>query len=77
VCNLEGKKKYASKVKWKYGVDTKGEYTFVNQLGKSVVDHTLMSEGILSDVVGFRVETEIFSSHMPSMVTRISKRRSN
>jgi hypothetical protein len=53
----------------KYGEDTKGEYTFVNLLGKSVTDYTLMSEGTLRDFVDFRTGTEIISSHMPLTIT--------
>jgi hypothetical protein len=41
----------------KYREDTKGKYMFVNQLGKSVIDYALMSEGILRDLVDFRIGT--------------------
>jgi hypothetical protein len=53
----------------KYGEDAKGEYTFVNQLGKSVINYALMSEGILRDLVDFRIGMEIISSHMPLKIT--------
>jgi hypothetical protein len=53
----------------KYGEDMKGEYTFVNQLSKSVIDYALMYEGTLRDLVDFRIGTEIISSHMPLTIT--------
>jgi hypothetical protein len=53
----------------KYGEDMKGEYTFVKQLGKSVIDYALMSEVILRDLVDFRIGTEIIISHMPLTIT--------
>jgi hypothetical protein len=76
VCNAEGRKltEFCERNKLemlngKYGEDTKGEYTFVNQLGKSVIDYALMSEGTLRDFVDFRTGTEIISSHMPLTIT--------
>jgi hypothetical protein len=55
----------------RYRTDTKGKYTSVNQLGKSVTDYALMSEGILRNFVDFRTGTEIItiSSHKPLTVT--------
>jgi hypothetical protein len=51
-CNAEGRKliefyerNRLEMLHGKYGEDTKGENTFVNQLGKSVTDNALMSEG--------------------------------
>lgn len=55
----------------KYGEDTKGEYTFVNQKGKSVVDYSAMSEGILRDLMDFRIGTEIINNHIPLTTGRI------
>jgi hypothetical protein len=48
----------------KYVEHTKGDYTFIYQLGESVTDCALMSETMLRDLVDFRIETEITSSHM-------------
>jgi hypothetical protein len=55
-CNAEGRKliefcerNMLEMLNGKYGEDTKGKYTFVNQLGKSFIDYALMSEGILRE----------------------------
>jgi hypothetical protein len=55
----------------KYREDMTGEYTFVNQLGKSVIDYALISESILRDLVNFKIGTEIISSHMPITIRSI------
>jgi hypothetical protein len=52
----------------KHGSDTKGEFTFVNRLGKRVIDYALVSENILGNVLDFRVGSEIITSHMPLTV---------
>jgi hypothetical protein len=31
----------------KYGADTGGEFIFINQAGKSVIDYALVSEGLM------------------------------
>ena len=31
----------------KFGLDIRGEFTFINKQGSSVIDYTLASEGIL------------------------------
>jgi hypothetical protein len=65
-CNAEGRKEgrkltefcernMLEMLKGKYREDMKGKYTFVNQLGKSVIDYALMSEGILRNLVDFRI----------------------
>jgi hypothetical protein len=51
----------------KYGSDTGGEFTFVNQLGSSVIDYALAFDGIICNV-DFKVGVEIISSHMPLLV---------
>jgi hypothetical protein len=38
-------------VNGKYGSDTEGEFTFVNQLGNSVIDYVLVSDGIICSAV--------------------------
>jgi hypothetical protein len=48
-----------------YGEDIEGEFTFVSQTGKSVVDYALKSEGLLLDLVDYRVGEEVISCHMP------------
>jgi hypothetical protein len=35
---------------------TGGEFTFVNQLGSSVIDNALASDGIICNVIDFKVE---------------------
>lgn len=35
--------------------DTKGEYTFFNQTGKSTIDFVLVSESLLSNLIEFRI----------------------
>jgi hypothetical protein len=75
-CNAEGRKviEFCERnmleiLNGKYGEDTKGEHTFVYQLGKSVTDNALMPEGMLRDLVDFRIGMEIISSHMPLTIT--------
>jgi hypothetical protein len=71
VCNAEGRKliEFCERnvfeiLNGKYGEDTKGEFTFVSQIDKSVVDCAVMSEGLLLDLVDFRVGEEVISCHM-------------
>jgi hypothetical protein len=49
----------------KNGADTKGEYRFINEDGKSVIDYAVASESLISNLVGFRLGNETISSHMP------------
>jgi hypothetical protein len=49
----------------KYFEDTIGEFTFVGQIGKSMVDYALMSEGLLLALVDFRIGEEVISCHVP------------
>jgi hypothetical protein len=71
VCNAEGRKliDFCGKnglhiLNGKYGSDTVGEFTFVNQLGSRVIDNALASDGIICNVIDFKVEVEIISSPM-------------
>jgi hypothetical protein len=75
MCNAEGRKliefcENGFKIlNGKYGPDTGGELTFFcNQLGSSVIDCVLASDGILSNAVDFKVGIEIISYHMPLLV---------
>jgi hypothetical protein len=75
VCSTEGKKfiefcegNIFEISNGKYGTDTKGEYTFINQAEKSVVDYALSSEGLISNLVEFRIGSEVFSSHKPLLI---------
>jgi exonuclease III len=75
VCNTEGRKliDFCEKngleiLNGKYGSDAGGEFTFVNQLGSSVIDYVLASDGIICNVMDFKVGVEIISSHMPLLV---------
>jgi hypothetical protein len=44
----------------KYGEDTKSEFAPFSQIGKSVVDYALMSEGLLLHVVEWKQELHEF-----------------
>jgi hypothetical protein len=56
-CSLEGKKKLTDFcerqafhiLNGKYGSDTVGEFTFINQLRRSVIDYALVSEGLVGN----------------------------
>jgi hypothetical protein len=70
VCNAEGRKltEFCERnvfeiLNGKYGEDTKVGFTFVSQIGKSVVDYALMSEGLLLDLVDLRIGEEVISCH--------------
>jgi hypothetical protein len=41
-----------------------GEFTFINQLGRSVIDYTLVLEGLIGNLIDFKIGTELISSHM-------------
>jgi endonuclease/exonuclease/phosphatase family metal-dependent hydrolase len=49
--------------------DSKGEFTFVGAVGKSVIDLCCVSENLLAIVKGFSVEPEIYSDHLPLKLT--------
>jgi hypothetical protein len=75
MCNAEGRKLLDFSennrfkiINGKYRSDTGGEFTLVNQLGSSVIDYELASDGIIFDVIDFEVEEEIISNHMPLLV---------
>jgi hypothetical protein len=74
-CNLEGKKlidfceRQAFHIlNGKYGSDAVGEFTFINQLGRSVVDYVLVSEGLIGNLIDVRIGAELISSHIPLSV---------
>lgn len=51
----------------KYGADGKGEYTFINQAGKSVIHYALVYGGLISNLVEFSMGDESISSHMTAL----------
>jgi hypothetical protein len=70
-CKLDGKKlidfceRQAFHIlNGKYGSNMVGDFTFINQLGRSVMDYTLVSEGLIGNLIDFRIGTELISSHM-------------
>jgi exonuclease III len=74
-CNTKGKKliEFFERntfeiLNGKYGADTNGEYTFINQAGKSVIDYAVVSEGLINKLVEFKIGNEIISCHMPLLV---------
>jgi hypothetical protein len=52
----------------KYGADIKGEFTFISQTGKSAIDYAVGSEGLIDNLVEFKVGNEVVSSHMPLLI---------
>jgi hypothetical protein len=74
-CNVEGRQliEFCERntfdiLNGKYGADTKGEFTFISQAGKSVIDYAVASEGLIDKLVGFKIGNEIISSHMPLLI---------
>jgi hypothetical protein len=60
VCKVEGRKhiefyerNILEMLREEYVMGTKGEYAFVNQLGKSIIDNVLMFEGTFKGLGGF------------------------
>ena len=49
--------------------DSEGQYTFIGACGASVNDICGVSLGMLSDVEDYEVRTELFSDHMPIVLT--------
>jgi hypothetical protein len=41
---------------------------FISQTGKSVIDYAVASEGLINNLVGFKIGNEIISSHMPFLI---------
>jgi hypothetical protein len=41
---------------------------FINQAGKSVIDYAVVSEGLINNLVEFKIGNEIISSHMPLLI---------
>ena len=56
----------------KFGPDKRLEFTFTDKLGSSVINYTLVSEGIINNILGFKIRVEIISSHMP-MLSELEK----
>jgi hypothetical protein len=52
----------------KFGLDIRGEFTFINKQGNSVIDYTLASEGILRHILDFKIGVEVISTHMPLLI---------
>jgi hypothetical protein len=52
----------------KYGADSKGGFMFISQAGKSVIDYAVASEGLIDNLVEFKIGNEIISSHMPLLI---------
>jgi hypothetical protein len=70
----EGNKlNFAKEIPLIYGADTKGELTFISQAGKSVIDYAVASEGLIDNLVGFKIGNEIISSHMPLLIEILRK----
>jgi hypothetical protein len=73
-CNLEGKKlidfcRQAFHIlNDRYGSGLVGDFTFINQLGRSVIDYALVLEGLIGNLIDFKIGTELISSHMPLSV---------
>jgi hypothetical protein len=75
ICNGEGRKliEFCERntfdiLNWKYGADSKGEFTFISQAGKSVIDYAMVTEGLIGRLAEFKVGNEIISSHMPLLI---------
>jgi hypothetical protein len=68
VCNTEGKKlaKFCERnifeiLNRKYGAGAKGEYTFINWAGNSVIDCALVMEGLIRYLVEFKIGSELLT----------------
>jgi hypothetical protein len=48
-----------------HGGERNGEFNFVNPSGRSVIDYTLTSKGVLQDVTDFKTGSEIVQSLLP------------
>jgi hypothetical protein len=45
-----------------------GDFTRINQLGRSVIDNALVLDGLIGNLIDFRIGTELISSHTPLSV---------
>jgi exonuclease III len=75
ICNIEGRQliEFCERntfdiLNGKYGVDSKGKFTFINQVRKSFIDYAVASEGLRDNLVEFKIGNEIISSHMPLLI---------
>jgi hypothetical protein len=75
MCNTEGRQliEFCERntfdiLNGKYGADSRGEFTFISQAGKSVIDYAVASEGLINNLVGVKIGNEIISSHMPLLI---------
>jgi hypothetical protein len=75
ICNIEGRQliEFCERntfdiLNWKYGADSKGEFTFISQAGKRVTDYAVASEGLIDTLVEFKIGNEIISTHMPLLI---------
>jgi hypothetical protein len=52
----------------KYGADTKGEFIFISQVGKTVIDYAVASKDLIDNLVEFKIGNEIISRNMPLLI---------
>ncbi|UYV70295.1 hypothetical protein LAZ67_7002440 [Cordylochernes scorpioides] len=45
--------------------DRKGDFTYVSERGSSTIDYCIVSQGILEKISDFRIETQMYSDHLP------------
>ncbi|UYV74237.1 hypothetical protein LAZ67_11002572 [Cordylochernes scorpioides] len=45
--------------------DREGDFTFVSERGSSTIDYCIVSQGILEKISDFRIETQMYSDHLP------------
>jgi hypothetical protein len=65
-CNVEGKKLIVfcecnnfDILNGKFGSDIRGEFTFINKQGSTMIDYTLVSEGILRNIIDCKIGVEV------------------
>ncbi|UYV72353.1 hypothetical protein LAZ67_9002758, partial [Cordylochernes scorpioides] len=45
--------------------DREGDFTYVSERGSSTIDYCIVSQGILEKISDFRIETQMYSDHLP------------
>ncbi|UYV84087.1 hypothetical protein LAZ67_X001133 [Cordylochernes scorpioides] len=45
--------------------DREGDFTYVSERGSSTIDYCIVSQGILEKILDFRIETQMYSDHLP------------
>ncbi|UYV70306.1 hypothetical protein LAZ67_7002481 [Cordylochernes scorpioides] len=45
--------------------DREGVFTYVSERGSSTIDYCIVSQGILEKILDFRIETQMYSDHLP------------